>query len=166
MPIAFNADEIFEIAQQIEINGANFYNKAAQHVSQASVQLKLRELAAMEERHQRVFARLREQLSDVDHPAAVFDPNGEAAQYLRSMADERVFNLDDPSRRLNGHETLHEVLLIAISLEKDSIAFYVGMLDLVPEDLGRFKIAEIIKEEMRHVVILTDEMARVPAAAR
>jgi len=33
MPIPFNADEVFEMAEQIERNGARFYRAAAEEIA-------------------------------------------------------------------------------------------------------------------------------------
>jgi len=46
---------------------------------------------------------------------------------------------------------------MAIGLEKDSIVFYLGMKDAVPERLGRSRIDDIIREEMSHVYLLSRE---------
>jgi len=52
---------------------------------------------------------------------------------------------------------VEDILQMAIGLEKDSIVFYLGMKEMVPERLGRGKIDGIIKEEMRHVNDLSRE---------
>ena len=46
---------------------------------------------------------------------------------------------------------------MAIGLEKDSIVFYLGMKEMVPERLGGSRIDGIIREEMRHVNDLSRE---------
>ena len=46
----------------------------------------------------------------------------------------------------------------AIQAEKDSIAFYLGMKDMVPEELGNNKIDSSIKEEMSHIRILSEKL--------
>ena len=51
-----------------------------------------------------------------------------------------------------------EILKEAVAAEKDSIAFYLGMKDLVPERLGKEKIDVIIKEEMNHIKILGQKL--------
>ena len=51
-----------------------------------------------------------------------------------------------------------EILKIAIGLEKESIVFYVGIKDIVPKSLGKDKIDAIIREEMSHVVLLSDQL--------
>jgi len=45
MSITFNADEIFEIAEEIERNGAKFYRDAAQNAKNASIKELLLDLA-------------------------------------------------------------------------------------------------------------------------
>ena len=87
----FNMDEIFEMAEQIEKNGAKFYREAADRIAEPPNKDLLIKLAEMEDQHQKTFAFLRTQLSEGEKAPAVFDPNGEAALYLRALADIRVF---------------------------------------------------------------------------
>lgn len=85
--------------------------------------------------------------------STVFDPNGDAAGYLRALADTRVFfekEIDTTS--------LEAVLKDAITAEKDSIVFYLGMRDMVPEGKGRSRMDDIIKEEMGHIQLLSKEL--------
>ena len=53
---------------------------------------------------------------------------------------------DDPSQRLTGKETLRDILTTAIRMEKDSIVLYTGIRELVPAELGRDRVEEIIRE--------------------
>ena len=82
-----------------------------------------------------------------------FDPNDEAALYLGSLADSKIF-----FKKEIDTSSLEEVFKAAIIAEKDSIAFYLGMKDLVPGHLGKDKLDEIIKEEMKHIRILNDKL--------
>jgi rubrerythrin len=50
--------------------------------------------------------------------------------------------------------SLKEVLKAALTAEKDSIVFYLGMKEIVPEKQGKDKIDQIIKEEMSHIKML------------
>ena len=63
MGITFNADEIFEMAEQIERNGAKFYREAAEKSSDADIKKMLQDLAAMEDGHQLTFSQMRKELS-------------------------------------------------------------------------------------------------------
>jgi len=56
MAYVFNADEILEMAIQIEENGAAFYRKAAELQKDASDQDFLQRLAVMEDSHKETFS--------------------------------------------------------------------------------------------------------------
>ncbi len=160
MSIDFNADEIFEMAIQIEKNGERFYRLAAEGTLDPAVRKMLVELAAKEDEHQRVFLSMKEDLSASDRQATTFDPQGEAAAYLRAMADGRVFDLrTDPAGFFRHHRTIEDILREAIGIEKDSIVFYLGMKEMVPDQLGKDKIDHIIREEMRHIATLSEELS-------
>jgi len=163
MSIRFNADEIFEMAEQIERNGAKFYRRAAEGAKAPKSRQLLLDLAAMEDDHERIFAAMRADMLKEGQMATVdpaFDPEGLAALYLRAMADGHVFNMRvDPSERLTGKETMEYILQTAIGLEKDSIVFYLGMKEMVPERLGKGKVDDIIKEEMSHITLLSKGLA-------
>ncbi len=154
MSFEFNADEVFEMAEQIEKNGAEFYRKAAETVNDNLAGKNfLLELARMEENHEDVFSELRNSLTDEQRNATVADPNSDAIGYLRSLADTRVFFYKEIDT-----SSMDEILKAAITTEKDSIAFYLGMKEMVSEKHGRDKIDEIISEEMSHIRMLGQEL--------
>jgi len=153
MAYIFNADEIFEMAEQIERNGAAFYRLAAKQFP--AQQRLLTTIAEQEDAHGAVFSALRRQLASKEREAAVYDPGQEGGAYLRAMADRRVVDVSRrPKDVLKGTESFADILGIAIGMEKDSIVFYVGMQDMVPPALGRDKLDLIIKEEKKHIVFL------------
>jgi rubrerythrin len=160
MSIHFNADEIFQMAEQVERNGAKFYRKAAEGSGDAAGRQFLLELAAMEDEHEKTFASMRAALSPQERTATVFDPQNEAGMYLKVMADGYVFDVrTEPADLLTGQETAAEILRTAIGLEKDSIVFYLGIKEMVPARLGKEKIDHIIKEEMSHITGLSNKLA-------
>jgi len=59
MSIDFNADEVFEIAEQIERNGAKFYRTVAENVTDADKRKILINLAEMEDEHEQTFKTMR-----------------------------------------------------------------------------------------------------------
>jgi len=65
----------------------------------------------------------------------------------------------DTSEALTGKETIEDSFRMALEREKDSVIFYLGIKDMVSENLGRDKIDGIIKEEMNHVTIISKELA-------
>ena len=155
----FHADEILSMAQQIERNGASFYRKASEIASLSEIRQRLLGLAAMEDEHEKIFAAMEGRLSEKEREAAASrDPD--AALYVRSWADAHVFDVNaDPAQRLTGVETKADILRMALEMEKDSIAFYVGVRALVPEGWGQERLDAIIKEEMRHIVDLRGELS-------
>jgi len=159
---SFSADEVFAMAEQIERNGAKFYRTAAEQASEDRARKRLRELADWEHQHEQLFARMRSELSGAAGQPSTFDPDDEAAMYLRAFVDGKVFDVNaDPSARLTGKESPTEVLDTALGLEKDSIVFYLGIRGLVPASMGTERIDRIIKEEMSHVRLLSDEKAEL-----
>jgi len=154
MPNEFNADDIFEMAVKIEQNGAVFYREAAQNVEGDSNKKFLLELAEMEDEHEKTFAAMKKQLSQDMALSTAFDPNGENEMYLKAFADTRVFfKKEQPS------SNLADILVCAIQTEKDSITFYLGMKEFVPEKLGKNKLDDIIKEEMGHIRLLAGKLS-------
>ena len=160
----FNADEIYQMAEQIEVNGENFYREMAEQVSDAEIRKLFLDFAAMEVGHKVVFSSMRQALAGKDRGQTVFDPEGEAALYLGALADQRVFGkgTEDAftlSENLNEDEKLKKIFWAAAGREKESIVFYLGMKDLVRDDLGKNKIDDIIHEEMKHLRILSHKIA-------
>ena len=162
MSIRFNAEEILGIAVTIEQNGRRFYVAAAEKISDAGPHAMLNMLAQREEEHERVFAMLRDDLTDAEREATTYDPADELGMYLQTFANEKVFPLnEDPLANLGDEPTYTEILRTAIGMEKDSIALYVGLRDLVTDSKGKGKVDEILREEMAHVAQLSGELAKL-----
>ena len=160
MSVQFNADEVFEMAEQIERNGARFYRKAADGAAGETAREFMLRLAAMEDEHEKTFADMRATLSAPERKPMVFDPEGETGIYLDAMADGYVFDVrTDPSEKLSGDESVEDVLKTAIGLEKESVVFYEGMKQMVPDDAGKGKLDGIIREELGHIALLSRELA-------
>lgn len=157
MGIVFNADEVFEIAAQIERNGEAFYRKAAENNPEGKELLL--EIAEQEDEHLAKFQEMQKELTAREVEPPVFDPDNEGSLYLKAMADGHVFDVKkDPTETLNGNESLEAIIKIAIGMEKDSILFYLGINEMVPKKLGEEKIMYIIKEEMKHIRWLSEKL--------
>ena len=63
MSYDFNADDVLEIAEQLEKNGGKFYRTAADSTSDPANKEFLLELAAMEDQHEETFKAMRAELS-------------------------------------------------------------------------------------------------------
>jgi rubrerythrin len=153
MTISFNPDEILQMAEVIEENGFNFYTKAAS-VFPPHADL-FGALAQQERAHLECFKKLRAALSAAEKVSTSYDPDNQSALFLKAMADSRIFNIRNSFNEvLTGKETLSDIFKAALDKEKDSIAFYVGLKELVPSDTGKEKVDQIIKEELRHIAVI------------
>jgi rubrerythrin len=150
----FDPDEIFEMALQLEKNGAQFYRKAAKGAEDSHNKSLLLDLAKMEDEHEKVFETLKKEIAE--EVSDYFDPDGEAVKYLCSIADTKIF-----FKRDIDVTSMEEIFKEAIMAEKDSTIFYLGMKDLVPGQAGKEKIEKIIKEEMAHIRILGEKLAQL-----
>ncbi|MHC4076398.1 MAG: ferritin family protein [Planctomycetota bacterium] len=159
MAITFNADEIFEMAEEIERNGAKFYRRAAEKTSDKETRSLLGNLAEMEDGHLRVFEEMRKELSGREKEQDIFDPDNEAALYLQVMADTHGSEgKKSPAEELTGTESIEDLLRIAINAEKDSVVFYTGLKGYVSAKAGKDKVEAIITEEISHITSLRQRL--------
>jgi rubrerythrin len=158
MERTFNAQEIFEMAIDIERQGRAFYQKASDSFDDQRLKSLLHGLAEMEREHEEIFISLKDQCLSSEEYAQGYDPDGVAASYLGAMTSGRVF---DRKLAFTGSESIEDVLNKGIEAEKNSILFYTGLKHLVPEGLGRENVDRIIGEEMKHVLLLSDMLASV-----
>jgi rubrerythrin len=163
MSDAYNIEEVLEMACQIERNGARYYRRAAELVTSSGVRELLLELAAMEDDHLRTFDTMR-----ADRATRTVVLGGQddlIAKYLQALADGHVFrSQESPADAIPSGIAVKDVLLKAISLEKDSIAFYLGIREAMPASSGREKLGLIIREEMQHVTRLSNQLVDVGRA--
>ena len=159
MGITFNADEIFEMAAEMERNGARFYRKAAQNTSDKQTKQMLLDMADMEDGHLKTFQNMREELSGREKEPTIFDPDNQSALYLQAMADARGFEGKiTPTKELTGSETPKEILETALNSEKESVVFYFGLKGMVSVKAGRDKVEAIIIEELGHITTLLNRL--------
>jgi len=160
--ISFNADEVYEMAEQIERNGAAYYRTAADALESEPLQRMLLDLARMEDDHEKTFQEMRRSLPPAQRTAEKFDPTGEGALYLHAMVQGRVFDpRAEAAQRIAGAGDAADILRTAIEMEKDSIVFYLAVKKAIASDEGRAKVDEIIEQEMGHVATLGKQLAEL-----
>lgn len=160
--IPFNIDELLRVAEQIERNGGRFYRDAAEKAGDEASRKVLLALAAMEDAHLDTFSLMRKELGEKEKQPGTFDPMDEALHYIKAFAAGHIFDLTkDPCEVLKTCGDMVAILRAAIDLEKDSVVFYTGMKDAVPERLGRDKVDEIIAEEVKHMAMISDQLDEV-----
>jgi len=159
MATTFNADEVFEMAEEIERNAAKFYRQAAENCPDKKTSQMLLDMAAMEDTHLDTFRQMRKQLSQQEAGWTVFDPDNTSVLYLQAMADARGYEgRITPTKKLTGSETIKDILEIALNSEKESVVFYSGLKALVSVKAGRDKVEQIIVEELGHIAVLSRQL--------
>lgn len=160
MKLYFNADEIFEMAEEIERQGARFYEKAASVFKEPQVKRMLSDLAAMEVGHEKTFSGMRSKILSDTYKG--YDPDELAASYIRAFTEGKVFDpRNNAADLITEKSALADVLKMAIEAEKNSIVFYSGIKKVVPEALGKDSLDDIITEEMKHIVMLVEKMSNL-----
>ncbi len=156
MSVIFNIDEVLQMAAQIELNGARFYRTAAE--SNEEGRELLTQLAEEEDQHFKIFESLRQNLATPLSGETAYDPDNQVLLYLQVMANEHVFDMNDAEKMVTDAHTLKDIIKIALQAEKDSIAFFVGLKELVPQKAGKERMGQIIREEMSHIKWLSDKV--------
>ncbi|MGB9616591.1 MAG: ferritin family protein, partial [Desulfomonilaceae bacterium] len=149
-----SAEDVFTMAIRIEENGSAFYSMAASRAADPTARDLFRDLAAMEEGHVRAFKTLRSELSNSTSPL-VWDPEGLAESYLQATADTHIFTVEAANERLEKDMSAQQVLETAMQFEKDSVAFFVGMKEILPDPNGKAEIDKLIRAEMDHIRMLS-----------
>jgi len=160
----FNANEIFQIAIEIEGNGKRFYEKAMDLVDDADVKELLAFLAQEEAEHLKRFTELKARLPKEATEDTIWDPENEMNRYLQMMADMHVFRSDfDVEKKLSQVKKSEDVLQIGIQFEKDSIIFFLTMQDATEGEKGREFIGQLVNEEKKHLSKLSMELRKLTA---
>ena len=158
MVITFSVDEIFEMAEEIERNGANCYREAAGRASDEETKKMLLDMAATEDEHLKTFQNMRKEFL-AENKMATLDPDNRSVIYLQTMADARGWEgRISPLQELSGNETAKEIVEIALNSEKESVVFYFGLKGLVSDKDDKEKIEEIIIEELEHISSLLQKL--------
>jgi rubrerythrin len=149
------ADDVYAMAVRIEENGSAFYTGAAQKTKEPGTRKLFEDLALMEESHVNFFKALRSGQPDQLLQAPVWDPEGLAESYLQATADSHIFTVEAAGSRLERVMSADQALDMAIEFEKDSVAFFIGMRELISVPDGKSEIDKLILAEMEHVRMLS-----------
>jgi len=164
MSMLFTPGEVFEIAIEIERNGAAFYRKTAAGTEDAPARHELLELAAMEDSHEITFTELKRDLVGDEPVIEWFDVDSEAVIYLQNFAAGQIFDMTKNMDVAAG-TPLPEVLQFALQRERDSVVFFLGLKEMMPADDKRALVDTIIKQEMGHISLLGRRLLEISGRA-
>ena len=148
MQADWTPDEVFEVAKQIEKNGAAFYLNASESVDNPQLKKTFLDLHEAEKKHHLEFFNMQTLLKDDISPD--YDPG--FLEFVQMTYEEKVFNeiKDYNFTDIN----IDEVFKLALQGEKNSIVFYESLRRLCNSKEVRAHIQTIIVEEIRHIFTL------------
>jgi rubrerythrin len=149
------ADDVFAMAIRIEENGKAFYAGSAERTASPKLKSLFKDLSEMEDRHITQFKDMRRRLASSFPSESIWDPEGLAESYLQAAADTHVFTVEAAEERLKTVNTSMEALDVALMFEKDSVAFFIGMKEMLPDPGGKGDIDSLIRAEMDHIRLLS-----------
>jgi len=156
--VMLNPMEIFEIAEQIERNGARFYRRAAALFDNLDISQLFLKLAEWEAEHEKTFIGMKQKMFGTNPASMSFRP-GETRPDPKVMAGLAVFGIRvEPTEELNGRESQDDIFRRAVEKEKDSIVFYNGLKGFLSDAADQDSINRVITEEMQHIRILHESL--------
>ncbi len=156
-----NMQEVLGIAIQIEQNASDFYRKAAAKHSDGIAD-KLLQLAEMEDHHKQLFADMRDAAAKQKATTPSGNLPDEGGLFMSAITSNfRIEGSPSVADSLTGNETLKEILQTGLSLEKESVLFYLGIKDTVSDKATKDVIQQVIDEEKKHIVVFAEELERV-----
>jgi len=150
----FNLNEIFEIAEQIERNGSEFYKRAAEKFTDSKDLHKLLlQLSDDELKHEEIFRIYKERFAE--NSTMVDDIDETVIKYLHALSRQYVFNNKVKNQVIDSSITKADVFRYAIEREKDAILFYIGLKDAMSDKKDKDAVDLLVEEEKRHLTELT-----------
>ena len=158
METKFNVFEILQIAEKIEHNSAIFYLKTAELFDDPELRNIYYLLANWRARHEKILTQRRKRFSEKTGEFGTFDPDNYVLSNPDVMAGLAAFShKPDSSGRLTGEESREQIFKDAIRRAKEAIVFYNGLKDFARDPASKDTIDKIIKEENRHIRLLTEQ---------
>ena len=153
MSISFYGNELINIAIGIERRGVDFYDVMAKSTQNAAAREIFRYLAGVEREHIQIFRNMLNETEKHETPEAYA---GEYAAYLQALVDSAVFTDDMATSEIATQaEGSVSAIELGIMAEKDSILFYYGMKEIMPQGIHSI-LNRVIAEEKLHLRQLSD----------
>ncbi|MFC1860587.1 ferritin family protein [Chloroflexota bacterium] len=153
MSISFSGHELIRIAIGIERRGIAFYDIMIKSTENTATRDVFQYLASMEREHVQIFQGM---LAEADRHQIPQTYVGEHAAYLQALVDSAVFTDDTvTSGMATQADSDIKALELAIITEKDSILFYYGMKEIIPQRIQPM-VNKVITEEKSHLRQLTE----------
>jgi len=152
-----NASDVYNFAMKIEKNGEEFYRKMEEKFEDEEVKKLFHFLVVEEVKHKKLF---KDMLSNIDEYQIKESYEDEYKSYLNAYANNLLFSLNNFEETINQINDLDSAFQFAIKKELDTIMYYQELKNIVQENKTDL-IEDIINEERKHVVLLTEKKEKL-----
>jgi len=150
-------ENLLGMAVKIESDGAEFYLKASKRVNNPEACRELKKLEEMEIEHKKIFSEMKSQYSKSNIDAITQDKDPKIENDLNIFQDNRIFNFNTGIyKTITDDRALLDIINMAITLEKDTIVFYSGLVNLITAESFNNVLNKVIREEISHLAILAN----------
>lgn len=154
---ALNAEDVFELARQVERDAADFYRRAANALDHPEVCDLLRRLASWESRHEQRYTLMKEALRL--QGIAVKPPHSEECKALAGLS---IFAQGTaPPWVMTPRTTPRDVLEEALRREQASLTFFVALWRFVADESAAAQIGKIVADEREHIATIQTALEHV-----
>ena len=152
MAMRFSADEVLEMAVELERRGIAFYENLSKKTSDQKSREIFIFLGEEEKKHLEYFQKTKDDLNtQIDF---VPDTMDETNNYLGSLIENGVLGKILQGLDLTqGDSSIEKALEVGMEVEKESVKFYESMEIIVPESKKEW-LKKVIQEEKKHYAIL------------
>jgi rubrerythrin len=153
----FNEIEAAKIAQNMEANGLEFYQRSAARTQDAGARRIFLDLAEDEKAHLALFEELEETLQARRRDGPGYADDAEIGAYIGRLLQTQVFTkAGDAGRLADQAGDAYEAFATAMRAERDAIVFYQEMLDFIDSKEAKDAFEKILVEERKHLRTLGD----------
>lgn len=146
-------DELIHFGMQIEERGFKFFQGMAAGAADPEVKKVFELLSDEEEKHYSVFEKMMMEIKTYDPPEYYMD---EYEAYVWSLAKNHVLTgKAGPEEFLEKVKNPVDAVDLALTIEKDTIIFFVALKKIVPKE-GQKTLDLLIEQENLHIKSLTE----------
>jgi rubrerythrin len=140
------AADVLVAAVEIERRGKEFYEKEAKKAESKEVKEFFSFLAGEEVKHEKIFEAMLKRSGGLELPAS--SSSKEYMNYVSAALDSHLLFTKDkqPDAKTDPY-------LLALRFEKDTIIYFMALIDLVPES-EKTLVQHCIEEEKRHIALI------------
>lgn len=147
MASLINARDVLAAAVEIERRGHRFYLEAALAARDIPTVEFFKFMAEEEAKHEKIFAGMLERAGGLELPAG--SDSGEYLAYVQASLDTHLLFMGQmPSDA--------DPFVQAARFEKDTIVYFLAMLDMVP-DSEKQHVRHCIEEEKKHLLLISEK---------